>query len=246
MYAYLVDGFLHDKKYQTELLRIENRLAQLGIQGRFEKITILKNLAEAAKEAIRRGATTVVAVGNDQTVTKLLPLVVDGGVTLGLIPFGQPQTIAAALGIPTGLAACDVLSRRIIRHLDVGKVDNQYFLRDARLTAVERVECDGQYTVASVDPANTFVIGNLGSDDLERRPTDGRLELIVKSDAHGWSLWRRHYGPSSVFLIRRATIASSAPAASLLLDGQIVLKAPRTIEVAPQKLGVIVGRQRQI
>src|SRR5690349_13808036 len=128
MYFYVFDSYLQDRKYANEVARVETRLGTLGIQGRQEKITILKNIHEALKEAIKRGATTIVAVGNDKTVTKILPQVVEHGLTLGLIPLGPEQTIADSLGIPHGVSACDSLSRRVMRRLDVGQANNQYFL----------------------------------------------------------------------------------------------------------------------
>lgn len=245
MYAYLVDTQLQDRKYQAELFRIESRLAQLGIQGRLEKITILKNLQETAREVVRRGATTLVAVGNDQTVTKLLPISIEKEITLGLIPLGEPQTIANFLGIPVGLAACDVLSRRVVRKLDVGQVDSQYFLLQARLSASAAVQCDGKYTVESLDPNGAFVIGNLGHDDPYGQPNDGRLELIVEPAKAGWSWSRRTSSAASVFPIRKATIKGPSAQTTILLDGQILIKSPSSIEVAAKKLGMIVGRTRQ-
>ena len=59
MYAYIFDSFLQERKYQHELGQIENRLATLGIQGKIEKMTILKNIQEAAPtshQARRRNA----------------------------------------------------------------------------------------------------------------------------------------------------------------------------------------------
>ena len=243
MYTYLFDSELQDRRYQTEVVRIESRISELGLQGRSEKMTILKNLITTAQEAIRRGTTTLVAIGNDQTISKLLPLVIDSGVTLGIIPVGGPQKISEYLGIPSGGAACDVLSRRVVRKLDVGKVDKQYFLLQAVVSAPTRITCDNKYTVEPLDPSNQLVIGNFGAADPYGMPTDGRLELIVEAGESGWSLWKKKYSSASVFPFKEARV-QAAEHATLLLDGQTVIKTPATVAVASKKLQVIVGRNR--
>ena len=244
MYFYLFDSFLQDRRYQTEVLRLESRLAQLGLQGRTEKMTILKNVQEAATSAIKRGATTVVAVGNDLTVTKLLPIVIEHGLPLGIIPFGQPNTIAEYLGLPNGVPAADALSRRITKKLDVGQADSQYFLLQARLTAPAKIKCDGRYTVETLDPRDGCLIANLGSGDPYGQPNDNRLELIVQPHSTGWSWGQKQYSAASVFPVHQAMVQDAGDSAAVVLDGQITLKAPTTIGVAKKKLQVIVGPRR--
>lgn len=242
MYFYVFDGSLQQRKYAAEIARIETRLAALGLQGRQEKITILKNIQETVAEAIKRGATTVVAVGNDRTVSKILPQVVDHDLTLGLIPLGPEQTIADYLGIPHGVAACDVLSRRVIRRLDVGKANSQYFLLRLQAPARTTAVCDDTYSVESLDPQGTMAITNLGP--AVGSPDDGRLELVVQgSGAARWPLFRRSYNADSIFPIRRARLQCRTDE-TILLDGQIVVKTPTQVTVGSKKLEVIVGRHR--
>ena len=245
MYFYVFDNFLQDRRYQTDVLRVESRLSQLGLQGRAEKMTILKNIQEAATSAIKRGATTIVAVGNDQTVTKLLPIVIDHGIPLAIIPFGQPNTIAEYLGIPQGLPACDVLSKRITKRLDVGQADSQYFLLQATLSAPAKIKCDGRYTVETLDARDDCIIANLGAGDPYGQPNDNRLELIVQPHPSGWSLWQKNYSEASVFPVQQAKIQDAGSPTAVVLDGQITLKAPTTIEVAKKKIQVIVGSHRR-
>ncbi len=246
MYAYLVDNLGQDRHLQAELFKVEARLAQLGIQGRTEKITILKNLVESARDAVRRGATTIVAIGSDATVIKLLPVAIEENVSLGIIPLTAPSSLAEYLGIPFGAAACDVLARRIVRRVDVGKADNQYFLREARVESRTPVECDGAYTISIEDPQAHIVIGNLGPNDSHGQPTDGRLELLVQTDADsGWPFRKSQGTQSSVIPIRTASLKGKSADTSLLLDGEVLVKGATTIEVAKKKLGIIVGRDRK-
>jgi len=245
MYAYIFDSFLQERKYQHDIGQIENRLATLGIQGKSEKMTILKNIQEAARNAIKRGVETLVVVGNDETVTKVLPQIIDSDVTLGLIPLGPNQNIARILGIPTGLAACDALSRRIVRHVDLGKANNAYFLFTLTAPANVLIDC-GKYSITSLDPAGTITIANFPTGEAKGRPDDGKLELIVApgEEKKRWGGMRQKSG-GSVFSISDVKITSSEGPASVMLDGHVTLKAPINVEVAKNKLEVIVGKGRE-
>lgn len=244
MYAYIFDSFLQDRKYQHDIGQIENRLATLGIQGKIEKMTILKNFQEAAKQAVKRGVETLVVVGNDETITKVLPQIIGSNVTLGLIPLGPNQTIAKILGIPVGLGACDALSRRIVRKIDLGQANTAYFLFTLSAPAGVVVDC-GKYSVTSLDQAGTVTIANFPIDEAQGIPDDGKLELIVApgEEKRGWI--NRQRGSGSVFSVTNAKINSPHSPANVLLDGQMTLKTPVTVEVAKKKLQVIVGKDRE-
>ena len=243
MYAYIFDSFLQDRKYHHDIGQIENRLATLGIQGKSEKMTILKNFQEAARQAIKRGAETLVVIGNDETVTKVLPQLIDAKVTLGLIPLGSNQAIAKILGIPVGLAACDALSRRVVRKIDLGKANNAYFLFTLTAPAEVTVDC-GKYSITSLDPSGTITVANFPVGESRGLPDDGKLELIVAPGEAGRG-WGRRGGTESIFPITNIKLTSSQGPVSAILDGQVTIKTPVTVEVAKKKLAVIVGRDRE-
>ncbi len=243
MYFYVFDSFLQERRYDGDVAAVETRLAQLGIQGRSEKITILKNIQEAVATAIKRGATTIVAVGNDHTVSKILHQVVANQLTLGVVPLGPEQTIAHYLGVPPGPKAADVLSRRIIRRLDLGQANNQYFLVSLAAPAESQVTCDSKFTVTSTDPSGRLVIANFNTGLGRGRPTDGRLELVVETGQHrGWRLFGR-MTHGSIFPFRQAKVSCPGNA-TMVLDGHLAVKSPLVVDVAPKKLEVIVGPDR--
>lgn len=243
MYAYIFDSFLQERKYQHDIGQIENRLSALGIQGKIEKMTILKNIMEAARQAIKRGVETLVVVGNDETVTKVLPQIIDRKITLGLIPLGPNQTIAKLLGIPIGLAACDILSRRIVRKIDLGQANNAFFLFTLAAPAGVTADC-GHYNITSLDPTGTMTIANFPTGEAQGMPDDGQLELIVSpgETKRGWGNYRR--GGGSVFPISNIKLTAAEGPVSVTLDGQILVKTPITVEVAKNKLAIIVGKDR--
>jgi diacylglycerol kinase family enzyme len=165
---------------------------------------------------------------------------------MGLIPIGPDQTIADSLGIPHGVAACDSLSRRVIRRLDVGKANHQYFLLQLQAPAGTTVTCDDTYSVESLDPEGGMAITNLVSGS-HSQPDDGQLELVVQPAARGgWGGFKRGFDHSSVFPIHHAKLQCHRDHDTLLLDGQTIVKTPTLVEVGEKKLEVIVGRNNRL
>lgn len=254
MYCYIYDSFLQQPRYASQLNRIEVRLAELGLQGKTERLTILKNIGEIVELALKRGADTIVAVGNDKTVSKIVNLIAGSKATLGLIPMGEPNLVAALLGVPPGEAACDTLSKRIVKRLDLGRVNSHYFLRSIEVSGGSAVlESDQGYQISTDGPASRISIANFGPRSvLEPRsgladPADGRLEAVIASaGAGGFGRWWRPNQPRpSVFPVKKVRVTCPTASLALVIDGEAVVKTPATVEVAPGRLKVVVGRDRK-
>lgn len=250
MYCYVYDHFLADRKFETELSRIEARLFELGIQGRIERLTLLKSFPEIVKDGVKKGCTTLVVVGNDETVSRAVSFLSQEKVTLGLIPLGEPNRIATLLGIPQGVAACDVLSKRIIERLDLGRAGSVNFLTSLDFPAKDsiEIECNDQYSVRPEVVSEIRII-NVAADSESSNPQDGVLEAVV-SPVGGGRFFQSFFSHSasrpSVFPIHRALIRSRTESIAALADGQTVVKTPFSVEVLPRHLKVIVGKRRRI
>ena len=68
MYYYIYDSYLAEKKYESTIARIENRLTDLGINGKINRLSFLKNIHQIIGEEVKRGVKTVVVVGSDETL----------------------------------------------------------------------------------------------------------------------------------------------------------------------------------
>ncbi|MEK7632088.1 MAG: diacylglycerol kinase family protein [Patescibacteria group bacterium] len=245
MYTYIVEAGINDKKYDAELARIESRLIELEMSGRIEKLTILKNLPEAVKDAIKNHSETIVLIGTDRMLNSAMSALAETNVTVGIIPLGDSTLLADALGIPYGIAACDILSARITATLDLGKVNNRYFLSKLHIPECKSVtiDCDSQFQVSALSPA-TIDIANFGSNG---NPRDGRLEVIVRPHQRkkmfGFGR-REQFSRESVFPVKRLTIRSGGESMPIMSDGETIIKTPATVEIASKKLKIIVGKQR--
>lgn len=246
MYFYFFDSFLSNKKYEKILAKIEKRIIDLGIEGKFEHLNILKNFEESIKEAIQKGAKTIVAVGNDQTIAQVINAIAENDVVLGIIPIGKNNKIAHLLGIPKGELACDVISNRLIENLDLGKINHYYFLTSLTIINEEVVlECDDSYKII---PSSSQKI-NVCNMDWENHkisdPKDGILEALI-DPVFSWKSFLKTKG-RSLFPIRKLKVLelNKEKPSKVIADGLKVLRKPITIKIAPQQLKVIVGKERK-
>ena len=236
MYLYIYDGFLGSGKYARTLAQIENRLTDLGIHGRIERLTPLKSIAQTIETETKRGAKTVVAVGNDDTVRKIIDYLPAHKLALGYLPLVAPTRLAESFGIPVGAAACDILSARLMQTLDIGRVNGHYFLSSVSIPAGKvTLECEGKYRVSAPSSAE-LTLYNMDAD-----PQDGYFDAVLASTQGG--MWNRRTA-ESVFPIRKLSIVSERKF-PLFADGKRMETTTAHIEVVPKTLKVIVGKGRK-
>lgn len=248
---YLFDAFLGERKYRSLVSRIEARLTELSVGGRMERLSVLKSAPELVRDAVKRGSTTIVVVGNDATVSKVLPAVVMAGATLGFIPVGGSR-MGSLFGIPEGVAACDLIAKRVLARVDLGRANQTYFLFSLEAPASGLVlELSGVAVTAEASDARIAIcnIGPFGDPAFDGRfaATDGRLEAMVTRPSRSFSsLFRAKLDADTVLPVTTVKVKCPTDCKPLLADGQTVVKTPVTVEVVPRKLAVIVGRNRRV
>ncbi|MFH1112144.1 MAG: diacylglycerol kinase family protein [Patescibacteria group bacterium] len=254
-YFYLYDTYANDRTHANTLVRIENTLTDLGIQGKVGRLTILKSAKDLIDFAIKDGADTIVAVGNDLTISKVAAALIGRKqeVTMGIIPVGEKnQSMANLLGIPIGVLACHVLSSRIIELLDLGKVNSQYFIRSVLVSGTPIITCDDQFSLALNRP-HTIKICNLDSWKLNGQtkvanPKNKMLETVLTPIPQKGFLGfhKKKQASGSQLIMESCKIASPGNSLPVVVDGERVLKTPVTIKIASQRIKVIVGKKRLI
>ena len=246
MYLYIYDSFLNDKKYSDLLIKIEKRITDLGIKGKVARLSVLKNMKELIMDGVKEGVQTVVAIGNNQTFAKVINVVADLDVTLGLIPVDNDNSIAKTLGIPPKVLACDILASRIIKKIDLGKINNYYFINTAEIVNGDVVIEYNNFKVQPITRQNKITLYNFATNENARvvsNPVDGILEAVItpiKSTIFG-----KKNIAGTVLPFTKIKIGSNADEQiSILTDEQIIMKTPAEISVVPQKLKIIVGSER--
>jgi diacylglycerol kinase family enzyme len=256
-YAYLYDDFLSDRAYDRVLANIETRCSILGIQGRTARLAIFRSARDLVEGLVRDGAETIVVVGNDHSLQKVMWFLPDLPVTVGYIPVCEPSSIGGLLGIPQGDAACDVLAARRMETLDVGTIDDRYFLTEAVIEATKAaVDIEGRYRIAPRQ-AGRVSVRNLGSMSKDGRSSadarDGLLEVVITPIMEQATVTRRFpfmkalspQEPETRLTLAKGSIQSNEPV-DIVVDGHRVNGFAFRLGVLPRKLKIVTGRDKKL
>lgn len=264
MYFYIYDSFLAEKKYERVIASVETRLTDLGISGKIGRLTPFTNARGLIRDEVRRGVQTIVVVGNDETVAKVVGGIDDAKITLGFIPVGMGTMIARSLGIPEGEEACDVLSRRVTQKIDLGSVNGHLFLSQVRMPGGKvTIESEGKFRITSLVEDCEIIVSNMRlseetvaaesakSQAVESTgysvgdPMDGWLDALITSRSTSFLSRFRGGGDidRSVIPTKRLSLTSEEPI-TVEADGRQFSNNVVSIEIIPDRLKVITGRER--
>lgn len=244
MYSYIYDEFLQDRRYERDLALLETRLTDLGIMGKITRLALFRDGLEVIRDEIRDGAQTIVAVGNDQTLRRAIEAVGDTRTVLGYVPMNNKSVLANLLGVPTGVAACDVLSARLVQEIDVGEVNGRRFLH--------ALEIEGQNLVLACDDAFTVTLS--GKVKLEIRnlafpddagvtdPTDGKFHVVARQSHFSFFGSRKE---TSIFQTKKCHVFTDRHVPMLLDGGEKVQAKEFEIRAIPGRLRLVTGKGRK-
>lgn len=113
---------------------VGNALAYLAVHGfdlDVRQSSSSKSLANVIHDCAEH-ADAIVVAGGDGTVNGSIAALIDAGKPVGILPFGTANDLALTLGIPADpLAAAGIIANGHLRPIDVGKVNDAYFLNVA-------------------------------------------------------------------------------------------------------------------
>lgn len=253
MYIYLYDNFVKERPYKSTIKTLENRLTDFGISGKIIRLTTLSNARGIIEDEMRYGARTVIVVGNDQTLGRVLSRAALTDVVFGYIPVVDKQVVASMLGIPSGAAATEVISRRRIVELDVGEVNDRYFVSQLHIKpAIIRAEYDGKFAVSSPDKEMALTVCNLrpfeGTSFTSAgkiHPQDSKLEAFVQPVVRGGGLLSKtKKTPASTFPFSSMYVKGRYPF-EMEMDGVVSKEKAVRIKLADRRVQMIVGSERQ-
>jgi hypothetical protein len=260
MHIYIYDSFLNQRKYDSTLAKIETRITDLGLNGRIIRLGITNSVYDAIENEIKKGAKTIVAVGNDNLLAQVLNSIAileshnifNREVPMGIIPVGNENNhIANYLGINSEDSACDILSARRVQCLDLGLANNNYFLSQAIINSKNTViNIDDSYTIETSSEGKINII-NLPiyqklPFNLKSNAIDGKLELFIstKSNKKIIPLMSKGGGQGESFIkFKKIVIYNNNE--QLIIDDTIRLQTPVEISIAKEKINFIVGKDRK-
>ncbi|CAK4865855.1 unnamed protein product [Aphanomyces euteiches] len=133
----------------------------------------------AAADAVERGFDVIIAAGGDGTLNEVVNGMAEKAhrPLLGIMPLGTTNDFARALSIPRRWeAACDIIIGQFARPIDVGKVNQRYFINIAGGGSMTELT----YEVPS---KMKTMIGQLAyyMKGLEKLPRLRPIEVYIKS-----------------------------------------------------------------
>ena len=242
MYVYIYDDYLNKAKYNRAINRLEIRLTDLGLNGKIIRLGGIKNIKGTIQNEIKLGAKTIVAVGNNQTINKIIGAVIDAEIygdfqkntLLGLVPIGNDNSIASSFGIDNIEEACDILLARRIKKIDLGLIGNYYFLNQASIQSLGTIISIDDYTLEITEKGEVRII-NLLSDPKEKiksNPNDGKLDILIKTRKRD----------ESIITVKKLKINN--PKEQLIIDDVVAINTPVEVGIMKDRVNVIVGKNR--
>jgi hypothetical protein len=253
MYIYLYDNFLRHKKYDATVKAMEKRLTDFGIAGKIIRLQTFTSSDAIIAEEIRRGAKNVIIVGNDTTFGHVLSRSASQDVAFGFLPVGSNNSIAEVLGIPVGVEACEVLSKRRRLMLDVGWFNNRFFINQLYIKPAKvSVTYDDRFTVSAKNAMIELVVCNLqpfvwrdgGKKQVSVHPQDEKLEAFLRPVVGKKLLGGYTYEEPSIFPFEEM-IVKSKKAFEVVADGKRSKEVNIKIKLAKNRINMIVGKFRQ-
>ena len=242
MHVYIYDDYLNSGRYNKLINRTEIRLTDLNLNGKIIRLGGIKNIKGAIQNEIKLGAKTIVAVGNNQTINKIIGSIIDNDTyddfqkktLLGVIPIGNDNSIAASFGIKNEIEACNILLARRIAKIDLGLIGGHYFLNQVTIPSSGTFLQIGDYTLESQEKGEVLII-NLLSDSHSRiksSPHDGLLDIYIKTHKKDESY------------ISAQSVKVSNPDFKLVVDDVMEMATPAEIGIMRNRVNVIVGKDR--
>jgi hypothetical protein len=243
MHVYIYDDFLDKAKYRKTLNKIEIRLTDLGLNGKIIRLSGIKNIKAAIQNEVKLGAKTIIAVGNNQTINKIIGAIIDTDIygdfkkntLLGIIPVGDDHSIASSFGVKNETDACNILLARRIEKIDLGLAGQYYFLNQACIesagTTLEINNC-----LLEPQERGEIKIINLTYDNqtglLKSNPHDGLLDVYIKTKKRDETN------------LKTTKLKVSNASEKLIIDGVMEVATPIEISVLRNQVNIIVGRDR--
>jgi hypothetical protein len=238
MYAYIYDDFINQGKFGKLLYQIEKRLTDLNLNGKIIRLGVSKNIKSAVDDEIRQGTKTIIAVGNDKTVSQTINAIINNHsdeknqITLGIIPIDPKESkIAEAMGIKSINSACEILLARRLETFQLAQINQGYFLFKAALNASDTtLEIDQNYIIQNLKPALV---------EITNKPIiDSQIKAGRKLDLRVYNK-----DGESLFSFKDLLIANKN--AAVVTDDSLAVPTPARIRPSQEKIKIIVGKERK-
>src|ERR1044071_6044879 len=110
----------------TRIEQVTRCLLDLGVNVDVALAHPAREAVSIAKKAVKKGYSTVIAMGGDGTISAVVRGIVGSDVHLGIIAAGTENDIATSLGIPEDIKeACKLIASNQARNLDLAQISTK-------------------------------------------------------------------------------------------------------------------------
>jgi hypothetical protein len=238
MYLYLYAPFLRSKKYARELALLEGRVTDFGITGKVAQLSQFLKFPAAIKEFGMKRLKTLVLVGDDDLIDQAVNQFALTDIVLGYIPI-EESPYSRSLAIPHGSEAVNAIAARRITKLDVGRVEQKFFLGS--------ITCEGKGielhspTFSLFSKAYTKVeVRNLRESEY---PTKQTLEVSITPQEK--SFLRTNDQDPTVVEVESCRL-KSAKSLPVQCGGHGTMKTPLQVDIIPGAVRMVVGSKVKV
>jgi len=246
MYYYIID--LGNKQIARMKEKMEMQMASYGISGDFGKISPLSSAYELTKRAIGQNYSTIVAVGDNETVNQVAQAMVNCDVTMGIIPIGADESICNLVGTNSTKIALEILRTRKIETIDVGKIsESKYFLTNAIIKNNSPIPTVIDFDNFRIGGNFEHIVISNGDNETDSFK-DGRFAIKIDQDntkkKSFWNIFKKRTFSSSIFYQDSMKIDIEKKT-EVYVGKEVVAKTPCEISLLPFALKLVVARLRK-
>jgi diacylglycerol kinase family enzyme len=243
MHVFFYDPILTNQKYATLLAKMETKITDLGLGGKIVRLNLLHNLEKAITDEAKPGQT-LIFIGGDQLLNQALPILAKKDVTVGHIPISGKQILASALGIADSISACEILAARRIVKLDLALANNNAFLTELTIKSDHCSIDIGSQITLEITSESRIKLTNLALElsEFESQPDDQLLELTIVTKNKP-SVFKK--AAESISYFQHSEFLINADNTEAILDLANSVSLPVKVEVVPQAINFIVGKERK-
>jgi hypothetical protein len=226
------------------LAKVEIRLTDLGLNGKIIRLGAIKNVREVIQSEIKNGAKNIIAVGNNETVNKVVSAIMSSKsydlfkkeLLFSIIPIGDNNSIAESLGIKKSEDACNIILARRVENINIAWAGKNIFINKLELVNNGlKIEIDKKYEIELINKKNSAQIINIADKKslnfFEKiSPQDNLLNIMIDK------------GKDETFIASKNIKIKGL--GEVILDSCLLEKTPIDIGLLQENLNIIVGKER--
>lgn len=245
MYYYIMEPAGPKSAWQE---KVKDTLGDLGIAGETVSPSPARTIEELASLGIIKGYTTIVAVGSEKIVNKIVTALINQkagkDTVLGVIPDDYNSKIAKRIGVSDYKEACQTLKSRKLQTVDVCFVEpNKYFMTEAVIESsrsqeayltFDKIQAGVSFNKITIKPGLKVEINDFSEqtqDNFKKFISSIFGKKLVINDIY-----------TSHFASNELQVETARTSVSLKVDGEIIAKSPFLCHHQPKALKIIVAK----